>query len=83
LLPAPIAAYDRLKMSFCLTPDEIAELTSRTQPAAQRRWLDLYTWRYAVDSDGRPKVLRAYAEVRLGAPKAVARRGPRLDGLAA
>ena len=45
-------------MSLCLTPDEIAELTSRTQPAAQRRWLDLYTWRYAVDSDGRPKVLR-------------------------
>jgi hypothetical protein len=53
-------------MNLCLTLDELEELTSRTQPAAQRRWLDLYTWRYAVDSDGRAKVLRAYAEERLG-----------------
>lgn len=59
-------------MSLCLTPDELEELTSRTQLAAQRRWLDQYTWRYAVDSDGRPKVLRAYMEERLGLAKPAA-----------
>jgi hypothetical protein len=56
-------------MSLCLTRDEIAELTSRAQPAAQRRWLDQNGWCHAVDSDGYPKVLRAYAEGKLGLRK--------------
>ena len=34
---------------------------------------DLNRWRHAVDADGFPKVLRTYAEERLGLQKALAR----------
>lgn len=63
-------------MSLCLTRDEIGELTSREQPAAQRRWLDANGWCYAVAANGHPKVLRAYAEQRLGLDRPAA---PRAD----
>lgn len=63
-----------------LTPDEIASLTGYKQPARQIRWLAACGWKFEVGADGLPKVLRAYADARMGA--AVAKRqGPRLEGL--
>ena len=59
-------------MTLCLTRAELEELTSREKPGAQRRWLDQNRWRHAVDADGFPKVLRAYAEERLGMQRAPA-----------
>lgn len=49
-----------------LTADDIRELTGYKMPSAQKRWLDKAGWEYVVSGFGRPKVLRAYAEQRLG-----------------
>lgn len=45
-----------------LTQFEIADLTGLRQCAAQRRWLDANEWVYQIDSQGRPKVARAFFE---------------------
>jgi hypothetical protein len=60
-----------------LTPDELAALTGRQRPAAQVRWLRAHGWPHEIGADGRPKVLRAYAERRLGALDSTPR-APRL-----
>ena len=67
---------------LCLSEEELSEITSRKQSAAQRRWLTQQGWTFAVAADGSPKVLRTHAEAKLGAPKERRRRAPRLDGLA-
>jgi hypothetical protein len=45
-----------------LTAEQVAELTGRKQPAAQRRWLDRNGVRYFVRADGRPAVREADLE---------------------
>lgn len=63
-----------------LTISEIVELTGRRYAKHQITWLSTNAWKFEVGADGHPKILRAYAESRMGAPK---RTRPRLDGLAA
>lgn len=49
-----------------LTPDDLRELTDTPLKALQIQWLDRNGWEYAISRLGNPKVLRAYAEIRLG-----------------
>lgn len=49
-----------------LTAEDLHDLTGYVMPSAQIRWLDRAGWEYVVSGLGRPKVLRAYAEQRLG-----------------
>jgi hypothetical protein len=51
-----------------LTPEELADLTGYSLPSKQREWLDARGWVYEVSAFGRVKVLRRYAEMRLGIP---------------
>jgi hypothetical protein len=49
-----------------LSRKELEELTGFVRPANQIAWLKANQWRYAEDSQHRPKVARSYFEVRLG-----------------
>lgn len=49
----------------CLTDDELADLTGRPQKSRQVEWLRRFGWRFAVRSDGRPRVARAYFDKRM------------------
>lgn len=49
-----------------LTPAELEALTDFRLPSAQKRWLVKHGWEFEVSGMGRPKVLRAYAEQRMG-----------------
>lgn len=53
-----------------LTAEELAELTDCQRAYEQRRWLDARRWEYEVSRLGRVRVLRRYAEMRLGMPAA-------------
>lgn len=57
-----------------LTTEELADLTECRLRCKQIDWLNTHGWVYATSRLGNPKVLRAYAEQRLGlataAPKA-------------
>lgn len=53
-------------MTLTLTRDELADLTGYKRASAQRAWLQERAWVFEVDGKGRPKVLRAYAEAKLG-----------------
>jgi hypothetical protein len=48
-----------------LTPEELKTLTGYELAAWQRRWLDSHGYKYERAANGRPVVLRAYAESRL------------------
>lgn len=50
-----------------ISPQDIAELTGYSRPTDQIRWLLTHGWVFEVGGDRRPKVLRAYAERRMGA----------------
>jgi hypothetical protein len=49
-----------------LTPDELAALTDSDKPAEQRAWLTQRGWVFETGKRGRPKVLRAHAEQKMG-----------------
>jgi hypothetical protein len=49
-----------------LTQANMTELTGYCQPNAQKRWLEKTGWEYTVSRFGRPKVLRAYADQKMG-----------------
>ncbi len=51
-----------------LTPEELSNLTDYGvgQWSRQRQWLENNGYRFELSSAGRPKVLRAYVEKRLG-----------------
>lgn len=53
-------------MSIFLSPDEVKDLTGYTRHADQRRWLRDRGWTFEENANGRPIVLRTYAETRLG-----------------
>ncbi len=58
--------------SLFLTPGELAELTGRTSPAHQRKWLEANGYRFAVNANNRPIVAREHVLTRLGAAAAPA-----------
>jgi hypothetical protein len=49
-----------------LTDGDLRELTGYVLPSAQKRWLAKNGWEFVVTAFGRPRVLRAYAEQRMG-----------------
>lgn len=53
-------------MSAILTEAEVADLTDRTQPAAQARWLEARKWRFERGPSGRVKVARSFFEFMMG-----------------
>lgn len=61
-----------------LTPQELEDLTGRSRPANQIKWLRERGWVFEVGGDRRPKVLRAYAERQLGMKEAPQPRRPKL-----
>jgi hypothetical protein len=50
-----------------LTEPMLISLTGYRRKADQRRWLDERQWPYEVTATGRPKVLKAFVEARMGA----------------
>ena len=66
-----------------LTTDELERLTGRKYAKVQRQVLAERGWKFEVDADGRPLVLRQLHDERLGAKTSTAKRvrGPRLEGL--
>lgn len=49
-----------------LSREELEELTGFVRAAKQIEWLRANGWRFAEDSQRRPKVARSYFEARLG-----------------
>lgn len=54
------------KTSTFVTQEELQNLTDYVMPSAQKRWLARNGWEFTVSGLGRPKVLRAYFEQRMG-----------------
>ena len=52
-------------MTFCLSRDEVIELTGRKRRAGAIAWLTQNGYRFDVAADGWPRVLRAAVEARL------------------
>ncbi len=48
-----------------ITTQDLAEITGRTQPAAQIRWLKARGWLFEIGGDGLPKVATAYFDRRM------------------
>ena len=69
-------------MSLFLTEDELVDLTGRKYAKYQIAVLTQRKWKFELDGNGHPKVLRSYAEARMG-DKPINRKRVRLDGLAA
>lgn len=59
-----------------MTKIELEELTGFVRPAKQIEWLRVNGWRFAEDSQRRPKVARSYFEARLGAMQTVPEASP-------
>ena len=65
-----------------LTPEELRELTDRTYAKYQIAWLVENGWKWEPSADGHPKVLRAYAEERMGGKPTARHSRVRVQGLA-
>lgn len=52
-----------------LSATELAELSGRKTPSAQKRWLDAQGWRFIENAAGRPIVNRQYCRWRMGLDK--------------
>lgn len=57
---------EMMRTSTFLSPDELADLTDTPVKALQCSWLDQKGWIYTLSRMGNPKVLRSYAEQKLG-----------------
>ena len=64
-----------------LTPPELADLTGLRRPSAQYEWLRENGWPVERNAKGRPLVLRAVAEARLGAVPVEKQSGPNWEAL--
>ena len=53
-----------------LTDDELADLTGRKRSKLQIEWLVDHGYKFELNAAGRPKVLRAFVERKLGGPPA-------------
>lgn len=69
------------EVNMFLTADEVADLTGLKRPTAQASWLRANGWPVEVDAAGRPKVLRAVVEARMGAMSTEAKERPRWEAL--
>lgn len=58
------SAYERCFMF--IEAADLAELTGYVVPAYQCRWLDRHGYPFELSRAGKPKVLKAYVEKRLG-----------------
>ena len=56
----------RLMNNMFITPPDILALTGYKRAADQILWLTARHWVFELGGDGRPRILRAYAERRLG-----------------
>jgi Domain of unknown function (DUF4224) len=52
--------------TFRLTPDELSELVGSSRKQKQIEWLGYRGWRFDLDVNGRPIVMKSYLESRLG-----------------
>jgi len=66
-----------------LSADEIRRITRRTYAKAQCKMLSELGWPFQPDGEGRPLVLRAVHDERMGLKSTTKRRRPRLEGLSA
>lgn len=48
-----------------LSKEQLKELTDRSRPTAQIRWLDKNNYSYEISAEGMPKVLLSVVEDRL------------------
>ncbi|RPJ88819.1 DUF4224 domain-containing protein [Achromobacter sp. ACM01] len=57
-----------IQMNEYLSASDLAELVGcrPNQRAMMARWLDRHGWRYAIDKNGVPRVLRSYRDKKLG-----------------
>lgn len=55
-------------MSIFLDDDDVAQLTGYTKKSKQVEWLDRRCWTFEISRLGKVKVLRKYAEMKLGMP---------------
>lgn len=55
-------------MSIFLDQQEINELTGYAMPSKQIEWLSSRAWIFEISRLGKVKVLRKYAEMKLGIP---------------
>lgn len=53
-----------------LTEADLFRMTGYSRPSSQRKWLKRNGWKFEPDANGRPIVLRSYAEAQLGAADA-------------
>jgi hypothetical protein len=53
-------------MSRCLTETELIELTGKIYAKCQIKVLIERKWKFEIDGNGKPKVLRSYADARQG-----------------
>jgi len=66
-----------------LSDSEIRRLTRRSYAKAQCKMLGELGWPFQPDGEGRPLVLRAVHDERMGLKPSAKRRRPRLEGLSA
>lgn len=64
-----------------LTETELRDLTGLKRPAAQFAWLRANGWPVERDAAGRPRVLRAVVEARMGAVPLHQQAGPNWEAL--
>ena len=55
-------------MSIFLDDEDVAQLTGYTKKPKQVEWLDRRCWTFEISLLGKVKVLRKYAEMKLGMP---------------
>ena len=58
-------------MSIFLDQQELNELTGYVMPSKQTEWLSSRSWTFEISRLGKVKVLRKYAEMKLGIPVVV------------
>lgn len=68
--------------SLFLAPSELQELTGYKYAKSQKQWLKNRGWRFEEDAAGRPKVLRAHLESKMGgSTRRTAQTEPNFDAL--
>uniref|UniRef100_A0ABX1PN56 DUF4224 domain-containing protein n=1 Tax=Aromatoleum anaerobium TaxID=182180 RepID=A0ABX1PN56_9RHOO len=64
--PNSLSSSGVAAIAITVSPDELADLTDTPVKSLQCSWLDQKGWIYTLSRMGNPKVLRSYAEQKLG-----------------
>jgi hypothetical protein len=64
-----------------LSDDELHDLTGLRRPGAQLAWLRSNGWPVVADAKGRPRLLRAVVESRMGAVPVQSQAAPNWEAL--